>query len=636
MINFGCDSRFILILMFWGAFSVLSFAQSPFDPSIQTNQLADGTTFKVWEKEQHYTTTYYVDKHHPNASDTNSGSQKEPFRTISKAAEVLRPGERVLMKEGVYRETVEPARGGSGPKNLITYQAAEGEEVVVKGSVILPHNNWEKGQGWKYYPKDKLTEKEKDRVNVWQYELEDLDFNGYNPFGMANLMHDRSWLQIKKKQVDMTPHFKRRGMIFLDGKPIEQVIKWRKLYQKDSGAFWVEHNGLRIHVKFPEGKTPEDYQIEAAIKEQLFAPEDYGCDYIKVKGITFKHAANGFPVPQRGMVSANRGHHWIIEDCTIEWANALGIDMGNEMWGSKFRNDLGNNIIRNNIIRHCGVSGLQAMWADNLLIEDNLFEHIGFRDVELAFESGAIKLHGSSNTLIRRNVLRHIKPAPGIWLDYMSSDNCRIVKNVFSDITTDRGGVYIEVSRNACRVDHNIFHKFRCQYWLTGEYGAGGNALHTDGSDSIRFDNNLIIDTENSGYKDYLNAERMVKTRGGLTRWHKVLNNVFIECKESAIEFANKHNYANGNVYSEVEPGYIKIRQPEPKLKLDLKAVNKIYDWEAEGIYTKDSISADVNTDKLELTIAVPEKLEEKKIEAGPFDVLRSFRETDIEPRQLD
>jgi len=40
----------------------------------------------------------------------------------------------VLVHEGVYRERVKPARGGTGPDAMICYEAAPGERVVIKGS----------------------------------------------------------------------------------------------------------------------------------------------------------------------------------------------------------------------------------------------------------------------------------------------------------------------------------------------------------------------------------------------------------------------------------------------------------------------------------------------------------------------
>ena len=52
-------------------------------------------------------------------------------------AELLEPGQKVVIHKGVYRERVCPARGGSAPEAMIAYGAARGEEVVVKGSRTL-------------------------------------------------------------------------------------------------------------------------------------------------------------------------------------------------------------------------------------------------------------------------------------------------------------------------------------------------------------------------------------------------------------------------------------------------------------------------------------------------------------------
>ena len=52
---------------------------------------------------------------HLDASDDNPGTKERPFKTINKAAQVLMPGERVLIGEGVYKEFVRPLRGGQAP-----------------------------------------------------------------------------------------------------------------------------------------------------------------------------------------------------------------------------------------------------------------------------------------------------------------------------------------------------------------------------------------------------------------------------------------------------------------------------------------------------------------------------------------
>ncbi|MCY2953082.1 MAG: hypothetical protein NTU53_14055, partial [Planctomycetota bacterium] len=57
--------------------------------------------------------------------------------TINQAAQVLQPGQRVIVAAGVYRERLRPARGGSGPEAMISYEAAPGAQVVLKGSRVF-------------------------------------------------------------------------------------------------------------------------------------------------------------------------------------------------------------------------------------------------------------------------------------------------------------------------------------------------------------------------------------------------------------------------------------------------------------------------------------------------------------------
>ena len=63
-----------------------------------------------------------------------SGSVGDPLASINQAAFLAQPGDTVIVHEGTYREYVRPPRGGTAENNRITYRAASGEKVVVKGS----------------------------------------------------------------------------------------------------------------------------------------------------------------------------------------------------------------------------------------------------------------------------------------------------------------------------------------------------------------------------------------------------------------------------------------------------------------------------------------------------------------------
>ena len=85
-----------------------------------TAQLPDGQMFPFWEVEPVFERELHVNNQHPLASDDNDGSESRPFRTIQAAAQVATPGTRVLIHEGVYRETVQPAMGGESPEKMIS------------------------------------------------------------------------------------------------------------------------------------------------------------------------------------------------------------------------------------------------------------------------------------------------------------------------------------------------------------------------------------------------------------------------------------------------------------------------------------------------------------------------------------
>lgn len=624
--------KLTLVLLFIISITSTIYTQNPVFKNIDTDRLPHGNSYHKWERPVRISHTWHVSQSHAAASDDNPGTEALPFLTINRAAQEVKPGERVLIHEGIYHETIRPVRGGESAEKMIVFAAAPGEKVIVKGSVELTPEQGKPSVGWQTGGRGPFPDENEmlERPEILQYDLHDIDFKGYNPFGMINLMKDLEHLEYR--MVNMEAHFKNRGLVFLDGQIMEQVRRPVDLRNKTEGAWWAEHNGMRIHIRFPDGVQSNNSTLEIAIKEQLFSPLTYGLGYIKISGIHFLHAANGFPVPQRGMVSASRGHHWIIEDCIIEGANALGVDLGNEMWHTVLEETRGHHIFRRNIIRNCGLAGLQGMHGVHYLIEDNLFENIGWHNAEHGWEAGAIKLHLSEHTLIRRNVFRDIVHAPGIWLDYLASKNCRITQNVFTGITSARGAIYIEVSRGLIHIDHNFIHKTRSQYWISGDYGAGGSALYTDGSDSIRFFNNYAYDIENTGYGAYQNASRIVAGRGGTERDHRVTYNIFAKCGKHAIEFPNLHHFSDHNVFANVPSGYLKIKNPAPELLLDITAWQDYYGWEKNSQLIR-NLPIEFSPETLTLTFDNSLILNH---EAGPFRRGTDFRSgKNIDPRIL-
>ena len=102
---------------------------------------------------------YYVNA---NAPRGGNGLKETPFRRVSEAAAVARPGDEILVAPGVYREAVHPACAGT-EENRITYRSETPLGAEITGAELLT--------GWK-----------KTRGGIWTARVPSRVFGGYNPY----------------------------------------------------------------------------------------------------------------------------------------------------------------------------------------------------------------------------------------------------------------------------------------------------------------------------------------------------------------------------------------------------------------------------------------------------------------------
>jgi len=611
------------------------------------SQLPDGKQFEFWEKPFTASRTYYVNG--ATGSDENAGTQERPFKTINKAAQVLQPGERVIIAEGVYRERVDPARGGSGPDKLISYEAAPGANVVISGAIVLP----------KMEPSTGFATRGPSRGNpqVYQAKLDGSWFGGYNPFGLLNIPQQKAffvtvgnhlpgqpgynmpWI---RTQNNLATFYRHRGLVFVDGKPLTQVDTFGELFDPvpgpqrrggrpvnatiieqpqnhlydeiggSAGRVFIENNGMTLHIRLNDDSNPNDHRVEITTKETVFCPSQRGLAYIRIKGIHFEKVGNGFPMPQRGMVSTNRGHHWVFEDNTFMWANSIGLDIGDEVWDANMPPvPIGYDIVRHNVFRYCGIEGLGGAGnpggLHNVLVEKNLFEWIGWQDAAGMSESAGMKLHNAIDLLFRENVVRHIRHANGIWLDTIN-ENDRVTRNIFADIPGEINpqAVHIEASVIANEIDNNVFSD------LTG------GVLMRD-TNNLIVANNLFLHcrvgiTMTTGLAEPRMLGPYGYTADGVN--NRVFNNVFHRMDQSAIEFTTTTNSSDGNVFSEMPRfgGYLKVLGPTqyqtydvPEQWLNLPMWQQEHSWDKNGKVA--DIEASFDPDSLKLTLKYPQSV---------------------------
>lgn len=88
-----------------------------------------------------YPNVYYVDSQHPGADDGGFGYPGWPFKTVAAALKMAQAGETVVLRGGVYRETIRP------PTDGVTLRAMKGEKVILSGADLIA--GWERGKfGW--------------------------------------------------------------------------------------------------------------------------------------------------------------------------------------------------------------------------------------------------------------------------------------------------------------------------------------------------------------------------------------------------------------------------------------------------------------------------------------------------------
>ena len=86
-----------------------------------------------------YPNVYYVDPRHPAAADEPAwGYPAVPLASLARACAVAQPGETIVLRDGVYRETLRPANDG------VTIRAMKGEIVTISGADLIV--------GWKREP----------------------------------------------------------------------------------------------------------------------------------------------------------------------------------------------------------------------------------------------------------------------------------------------------------------------------------------------------------------------------------------------------------------------------------------------------------------------------------------------------
>lgn len=398
-------------------------------------------------------------------SDTNMGSETSPFKTISKAAQVAIEGDVITVHGGVYREWVNPPRGGKSDTERIIYRAASGEKVELKGSEVV--NSWVNVEG-----------------GLWKLELPNSFFGSYNSF--KDLVTG-DWF-------DGLGRIHHTGDVYLNGKSLYEMENLDKVKNPMPRERGLDKDGERYawYTESDNDKTtiwanfqkfnPTKELVEISVRPTCFYPSEQGINYITLSGFDVSQAASQWGAPtaeQIGMIATHWNKGWVIENNKIHDTKCSGITLGKErstghnVWMNDQSKDgslhyievtfntlkhgwskenIGSHIVRNNVIYNCEQTGMcGSQGAAFSEVYDNHIYNIWVKRQFNGAEIGGIKFHAAIDTKIAHNRIHNAGRA--IWLDWMTQGT-RVSSNLLYN--NDLEDLFLEVDHGPYVVDNNI------------------------------------------------------------------------------------------------------------------------------------------------------------------------------------
>ncbi len=243
---------------------------------------------------ENQTTYIYADAQ--AGSDSNTGLQSSPFKTVQAAinkASVLNQqgvGVKVIVNPGVYREAVTIGNYKATGATL-TLQAAVTGTAIIAGSTVL--SGWTQQNATTYQ-------------TAWTYNL-----------GLCAL--PSGW------PTTYAPIVQRPEMVFVNGTPLTQVLSFNDMRP---GTFYVSNQYALMHVAPPAGTNMATAVVEAAIRPQTLSIA--GRSNVVVRGLVFRHAANCL---NTSGVSISGSTNVLVDSVQALWNNwgGLGVFSSNNI-----------------------------------------------------------------------------------------------------------------------------------------------------------------------------------------------------------------------------------------------------------------------------------------------------------------
>ncbi len=330
--------------------------------------------------------TLYVAR---TGSDRAAGTAARPLRSIAAAVSRARPGARVMISSGVYREAL------GAITRPITLEAVPGAAVWLSGADVVTGFSRVTG-GWVHHG--------------WTAQF-------------CHTCYDTRALDARY------PYAGLPDMVFVNGRPLAQV---GGLSELRAGTFYVDYRGHGLYVG--DDPTGAGTVVEAAARSEAVRFTASAAGSV-VRGIGFKDYASQWNTNPNPAMVLDLAPNMVFEGDVFAGSASRGLSVY-----------AANVAVRNSAFLANGFTGLHANKADHLEVQGdvaawNNTERFwpGFSPV--ASVSG-IKITSSYHVLVTHTIAQD-NYSNGIWFD-VSSYDATVVDNVAQ--RNFRNGIYIEIT----------------------------------------------------------------------------------------------------------------------------------------------------------------------------------------------
>jgi len=363
------------------------------------------------------TAVVYVDG--SAGSDSNTGSQSSPFKTINKALSVAGTnnqagtGTQINVNPGIYREKLAlPATQTSSP---FTLQATTPGTVFVSGADSLPGSAW--------------------TVSTYGPEIYT------NP---ATSSYIYSACAMPDGWPPVPPIVLRREMVFVNGSRLNQVMFSNEM---KPGSFWADAAGThRIYIWPPAGTNiaEADVEVSTASRSPLLHP--VGVNNFVVRGLTFEY-------DNACLQSGSRivdGSNILIDNDQFVWNNAVGFGLYSNSGATH------NITVQNSVANHNGQTGFSGSEVKYVLYQNDENSYNSWRGAqgsfyEVGFDGADFFLHHNSDF---NNHSALYNESSGVHFD---TDNANDQVTGMQSSGNNLEGLLIEASEGPFTVQNSAF-----------------------------------------------------------------------------------------------------------------------------------------------------------------------------------